>query len=547
VREGNPEKMTAVNIARRSKVMARSQKLGHCVCHPQKNCPCDVFITENVCLCAGEKPVARPAAVALTRMVARAGCAGKIGQGDLMRLLRGLPQPNDPNILVGAAAGDDAGVYRLDDRTALVQTVDVFTPCVDDPYLFGQIAAANSVSDIYAMGGRPLTALSIVGFPIDHYDGAILAEMLRGGIDKMAEAGCPIIGGHSINDPEPKMGFAVTGLIDPARVIERGRAQPGDILVLTKPLGTGLIAFGAQIGRVSPAGVAEAGASMACLNRDAAELMLQFGAHACTDVTGFGLAGHLVEMARGSNVSVALELERLPVFTAAAACLRDEIVSGAVERNQEYAMAWLRAADPAAEPWMPILYDPQTSGGLLVALPPETAESYLAALHERGHSAASIIGRILAKPSGDTESEILVLGISLENQLGKGAVIMPEESSNTAPQAQGAPAAESCCTTPPAFDEELAGDASDTLKMFKAFLTEANKPGRIDRRTKILMAIILSIAHHCEPCLKSQLKTARAMGISREEIDEAANLAISFGGCTALMFYKTTFDAFAND
>jgi selenide,water dikinase len=530
----------AINLARRRKVMDRSQKLGHCVCEPKTTCPCEALIRRNICPCAGEKPEGKAPDVALTRTVRKAGCAGKIAQGDLARLLAALPPVADPNVLVGMAAGDDAGVYRLDDKTALVQTVDVFTPVVDDPYLFGQIAAANSLSDVYAMGGRPLTALSIVGFPIDDLDGAILEAMLRGGMDKLAEAGCALVGGHSINDVEPKMGFAVTGLIDPSRVVERGAARPGDRLVLTKPLGTGMVAFGAQIGRVSAPCLAEVGAAMATLNRDAGELMVAHGAHAATDVTGFGLAGHLVEMARGSGASVELDLARLPVFGAAAACLEREILSGAIERNQEYAMAWVRVADPAAEPLLPILYDPQTSGGMLVALAPGAAEAFVAAMKEKGHAATSIIGRVMEKAGA--ESEIIVIGAELKNLIGiREDAIMDEKNPNANTNANANPTAAfpggSCCDHPPVFDD--AAPVADPLAIFKDFMKAANAPGLIDAKSKKLMAIALSIAHKCEPCLKSHLQSALKMKISQAEIDEAANLAIAFGGCTAMMFYKT--------
>jgi selenide, water dikinase len=336
-----------VDLRKRQKVMARSQALQHCVCDPPKTCPCDTFTSHNVCPCAGEKIQASARTMAVTQTVSRTGCASKISQGDLIRILKNLPSISNPRVLLGTAAGDDCGVYQLDDGMALVQTVDVFTPCVDDPYLFGQIAAANSLSDVYAMGGRPLTALSVVGFPIDEYDGGIMETMLRGGIDKLNEAGCALLGGHSMNDKETKMGFAVTGLMEGDRVIQRGQARVGDLLVLTKPIGTGMIAFGVQIGRLDPRHLEQAGASMATLNRDAAELMHEFGVHACTDVTGFGLAGHLVEMVRTSGVSAEIDLSRIPVFDAVPVCLASEMLSGAVERNQEYAMAWIRTAVPS--------------------------------------------------------------------------------------------------------------------------------------------------------------------------------------------------------
>ncbi|MCR4413497.1 MAG: selenide, water dikinase SelD, partial [Thermoguttaceae bacterium] len=208
--------------------------------------------------------------VRLTALVDRPGCASKIDAATLRRVLAGLPASSDPRVLLGMPAGDDAGVYQLDERLALVQTVDVFAPSVDDPYLFGQIAAANSLSDVYAMGGRPLTALSIVGFPVRTLPDRVLREILRGGIDKMTEAGVAVIGGHSIHDKDIKAGFAVTGVIEPARVVARAGARPGDRVILTKPIGTGILAFAAQIGRAPPASLDAAARSMAALNRRAA-------------------------------------------------------------------------------------------------------------------------------------------------------------------------------------------------------------------------------------------------------------------------------------
>lgn len=381
---------------RRRSVMSRSIRLQHCVCDTKKPCPCDTFKAHNVCQCAGERlPVKAAADVKLTRHVRKAGCASKIGQADLLRILSRLPAVTDPNLLVGVSAGDDAGIYRINDQMALVQTVDVFTPCVDDPVLFGRIAAANSVSDVYAMGGTPLTALSIVGFPIDDLDGAVMEAMLRGAMATLDEARCALVGGHSINDAEIKLGFAVTGLIAPNAVIRRAAAKPGDVLVLTKPLGTGMISFAAQIGRAGEAVLKEAGEVMATLNKDAAEALQRHGANAATDITGFGLAGHLVEMARGSGVSVEIELERLPVFRAVPGCLEQQILSGAVERNQDYAMGWIVADQPEAVA-QAVLYDPQTSGGLLAALPADRAEAYVADLQARGHTATSIVGRVVA-------------------------------------------------------------------------------------------------------------------------------------------------------
>ena len=380
---------------RRKAVMTRSIRLGHCVCDPKKPCPCDVFKEHDVCQCAGERLPVKAEAVGLTQHVHKAGCASKIGQEDLLGILAKLPAVNDPAVLVGTAAGDDAGVYKLSDGLALVQTVDVFTPCVDDPYVFGQIAAANSVSDVYARGGRPVTALSIIGFPIETLPGEQMEAMMRGGIDKLNEAGCALIGGHSINDEEIKFGFAVTGLIHPARVVCRDRARPGDVLVLTKPLGTGMLAFAAQIERVAPETFAEAQAGMATLNKDAAELMVERGAGAATDVTGYGLAGHLVEMAKNSGVDVEIHVAALPLYDGVAKCLADGVMPGAVDRNQAYAMRWVRKETD--HPSLPVVFDPQTSGGLLVALEPARAEAFVQAMHARGHRRTAAIGRVLER------------------------------------------------------------------------------------------------------------------------------------------------------
>ncbi|NQU43394.1 selenide, water dikinase SelD, partial [bacterium] len=431
-----------VNLKRRKSVMARSMRLGHCVCNPKNPCPCDIFIRHNVCPCAGEKLPVTSGPVALTRHVRKAGCASKIGQADLLKVIGGLPEIENKNVLVGAAAGDDAGVYRLDEGCCLVQTVDVFTPNVDDPYLFGQIAAANSVSDIYAMGGRPLTALSIVGFPIDVLDASILAEILRGGIDKMNEADCAVIGGHSINDEEIKCGFAVTGLIEPEKVVQRNAARGGDVLILTKPLGTGMVSFAAQIGRAEPGVLEVAGVWMATLNKDAAELMARYGAHACTDVTGFGLMGHLVEMIRTSGLTAEIVLESLPVLGPVQACLEQGILSGSIESNQEYSWAWLRVEDSEAEKALPVLFDPQTSGGLLVALPEEKAAGYVGEMRERGHEAASIIGRVRERSGSQREGEVVLKGRRLLNLIGEGEGILREKEEEKVSE-------EVCCASTP--------------------------------------------------------------------------------------------------
>jgi selenide,water dikinase len=530
-----------VDMERRKKVMARSIRLGRCVCNPRNPCPCDMFREYGVCTCAGEKPPSPTKRIALTTRAEKAGCASKIGQADLLRILGNLPPVTDPNVVVGMAAGDDAGVYRLGDGSLLVQTVDVFTPCVDDPYLFGRIAAANSVSDVYAMGGRPLTALSIIGFPIDELDGAVMEEILRGGIDTLNEAGCSLIGGHSINDAEIKCGFAVTGLVDEGNVVARDTVTEGDVLVLTKPLGTGIVCFGAQIGRIGGTCIEEAGASMAELNRDAAELMLKYGARACTDVTGYGLMGHLVEMVRKSGLAAEIDMSLIPVFAVVDACLKSDILPGTIERNQEYAMAWVVVEADDGDETLPVLYDPQTSGGLLVALPGDAAEQYVDEMRDRGHSAASIIGRIVRPAKGAPEGRVIITNTRLGNFFGaKEGVIMddrkqtvPDNEKETAPR-EGEPSGDGrCCASP--GDESA---SSGSLDAFKDFVRLANGGGTIDRRSKKLMAIALSVAQRCRPCLVAHMKGALAMGITKTEIEEAASLAVSFSGSPALMLFR---------
>jgi len=297
------DKVIMVDREKRRRIMQRSIKLGHCICNPKEPCPCDIFKQNNVCLCAGERLKEVSENVPLTQSVENAGCASKINQTDLKIVLAGLPAITDPRVLVGSDTCDDAGVYKLTDDLALVQSVDVFTPNVDDPYIFGQIAAANSLSDIYAMGGKPVTALSIVGFPIETMSHKIMNQMLRGGIDKMKEAGVEVIGGHSIKDTEIKFGFAVTGVINPKKIITNDKAQPGDVLILTKPLGTGIISFASQLDRASREHMEVIGRSMAELNKVAAEIMVETGVTTATDVTGFGLMGHLSEMVAQSGVT----------------------------------------------------------------------------------------------------------------------------------------------------------------------------------------------------------------------------------------------------
>jgi selenide,water dikinase len=384
-------------FARRKRIMGRSIALGHCICNPKDPCPCDLFKQKNVCLCAGERLEDAPEDVALTTLVENAGCASKIGQEDLKRALSGLPRTIDPRVLVSSDTCDDAGVYRLTPRTALVQSVDVFTPVVDDAYAFGEIAAANSVSDIYAMGGKPLTALSIVAFPIESLSPRIMNRMLQGGVDKLREAGVALLGGHSIKDREIKFGFAVTGIVDPRKMTVNSKARPGDLLVLTKPIGTGTLSFARQIGRAPADGLAEAELSMRALNRAAAEAMTAAGVTTATDITGFGLAGHLGEMAVQSGVEIEVYGAAIPVFSGVLDLIRAGVISGAVERNREYAAAFVTRDKSAGEDLETLLYDPQTSGGLLIAVRAAKAPSLLAALRRTGVPVAAVVGRVLSK------------------------------------------------------------------------------------------------------------------------------------------------------
>jgi len=310
-------------------------------------------------------------------------------------VLRHLPKPSDPNLLLGIGTGDDAAVYRLSDESALVLTVDVFTPVVDDPYEYGLIAAANAFSDVYAKGGRPLLALNIAAFP-RKMPLEILAEMLRGGADKAAEAGVLIVGGHTIDDPEPKYGLAVTGLVHPARFVSNAGARPGDVLYLTKPLGLGVITTGIKQEKTAPEVAAEAVRVMTALNRDASEAMLKAGAHACTDVTGFGLLGHLYEMVEASGAGARIRAAAVPVLDGARSLAGQGAVAGGTTRNLEWLEDKVRWADGVDEVTRILLADAQTSGGLLIASAPERTDALEDALRTRGVETIARIGEITA-------------------------------------------------------------------------------------------------------------------------------------------------------
>jgi len=524
-----------IDLEKRKRIMERSMMLGHCICNPKQACPCDLFKERNVCLCAGERLEDAMEDVQLTKFVENAGCASKINQNDLKRALAGLPEISDPRVLVSSETFDDAAVYQLDGDQALVQTVDVFTPNVDDPYTFGQIAAANSLSDVYAMGGKALTALSIIGFPIERLSHKVMNQIIRGGIDKMNEAGVVVIGGHSINDQDIKFGFAVTGTINPSKMITNNKARPGDVLVLTKAIGVGVISFANQMDKASPEGMAAISQSMIELNKVPSEIMVEMGVSAATDVTGFGLLGHLSEIVCQSGVTAELYVDQVLIFEEALDLIRQGVVSGAIERNKEYASQYVSVADDIGEDMEYLLYDPQTSGGLLMAVAEEKSESLVARLREEGVEDTSVIGKVVSKSGG----RILVK----KNQDSEGPkIVTPKEKVETeAPASTPAcceqPPQEECCPSPP--DVSTPAETPEIKEKFSAFMGAVTTEGAISLRNKELIAIALSVLAKCEPCIKIHVDKARSLGISESEINEAVWMGIAFGGAPVLMFYNT--------
>jgi selenide,water dikinase len=309
-------------------------------------------------------------------------------------------------VLVGTDTRDDAAVYRLDDETAVVQSVDVFTPVVDDPYTFGQVAAANSLSDVYAMGARPILALSIIGFPVDKLPISDMGLILRGGIDKAKEAGIEVVGGHSLEDNEPKYGLCVTGRVHPDRIVRNSRATPGDVLILTKPLGSGVLAHAIKKGCATDEEVKEVVEVMTQLNREASEAMVEVGPSACTDITGFGFLGHLAEMVQASGVSARIRINQVPILKSVRARVREGILPGGTKKNLDFYGPHVDWAEEVEETDRLVLADAQTSGGLLISVPKERCEDLLRGLASRGLTVRADIGEIL--PAKD-ESRILVV------------------------------------------------------------------------------------------------------------------------------------------
>lgn len=326
-------------------------------------------------------------------MAKRAGCAAKHPPGYLLPLLGKLPQVLDPNVIVGSSTADDAAVYRLTDDLALVLTTDFFTPIVDHPYDFGAVAAANALSDVYAMGGRPLTALSLVGFPDDTLPPEVLGEILRGAAAKCREAGIDIVGGHTIKTDEPIYGLAVVGSVHPDRVLTNSGAQPGDELILTKPLGVGIITTASKIGEDKQNAIREAIEVMTTLNRQAAEVVVEIGANAVTDVTGFGLLGHLRNVTAASSVNARVWLDRIAVVPAAWDYVRAGIAPGGTHANRRFLESWVAYDEDITKEEQLVLCDAQTSGGLLVAVPKQKCDVMMESLNRAGIAGVRHIGR----------------------------------------------------------------------------------------------------------------------------------------------------------
>lgn len=311
-----------------------------------------------------------------------------------------MPLTTHPNLIVGMERVEDAGVYKLTDELAIVQTVDFFTPVVDDPFTFGQIAVANSLSDVYAMGGKPLTAMNIVCFPIQTMDIVVLREILKGGLEKIREADVVLVGGHSVDDQELKYGLSVTGTISPQKVLRKENSKPGDRLILTKPLGTGIISTAVKAEFASKEAAVRVARSMSTLNRKASEVMQEVGVNACTDITGFGLLGHAAEMVENTNAGIVFYANSVPVFPEAKEMADMGMIPAGLYRNRDFRKAMVEFKPGVNQFQMDILFDPQTSGGLLIAVPEDKAQPMLEELHLAGVKDAVIIGEVVENPKG---------------------------------------------------------------------------------------------------------------------------------------------------
>jgi selenide,water dikinase len=311
-----------------------------------------------------------------------------------------LEFPTDSNLIVGLERADDAGVYKITDDIAIIQTVDFFTPIVDDPYWFGQIAAANALSDVYAMGGIPKTAMNLVAFPIKHMDISVLRQIIQGGLDKMKEADVVLVGGHSIQDNELKYGLSVTGFIHPDRILTKKNLKVGDCLILTKPIGTGIINTAIKGGLASNEIIKTVTTLMAALNRDAAEIMSHYPVHACTDITGFGLLGHLAEMIEDSEFGIEVMNNMIPIIPETFNYARMGLVPAGAYKNREFRESIVEFAPSMDRLIQDVLFDPQTSGGLLICVKEDSSDDLLTELREKGMNDAAIIGKVVSKPKG---------------------------------------------------------------------------------------------------------------------------------------------------
>lgn len=337
--------------------------------------------------------------VKLTKLANCAGCGAKVGAGTLSKMLEGFKTHSDPRLIVGYDKSDDASVFVLDENTALIQTTDFFPPIVDDPYLYGRIAATNALSDVYAMGGEPKLALNIL-CAAEAMEDHTIREILRGGYDAAYEAGAIITGGHTIKGAEPIYGLAVSGFVHPRKVLTNSSAKPGDVLILTKPLGVGILTTGAKADMVEPAVMERIYRQMATLNKAARDIMVQYDVHSCTDVTGFGLLGHSFEMAQGSGCTVHIQTDRVPYHEEALELASMGLIPAGAYRNREYAEAGVAVRSNISLALQDILYDPQTSGGLLFALPETEAQSCLAQMKQTVPEAA-IVGYVTEKEDSD--------------------------------------------------------------------------------------------------------------------------------------------------
>jgi selenide,water dikinase len=317
----------------------------------------------------------------------------------MAQVLRQLAPASHPDLLVGTSTFDDAGVFRISDDLALVQTTDFFPPLVDDPFEFGRIAAANALSDVYAMGGEPLTALNIVGFPDKELELDVLVAILRGGAEKVAEAGAVIVGGHTVRDAEVKYGLAVTGRVHPQKILTNASARPGDTLVLTKPLGSGILTSACKSGKLPPEQLREAIDVMTALNKAARDAAVAVGVSACTDITGFGLVGHAYEMAEGSNVSIVLSAGQVPLMQRTLQFARQGVLTRAAKTTRTYIGEKLAVDPRVEEPLAGVLMDAQTSGGLLLSVPAARCDALVDELRRRGATCAAIIGRVEPGPA----------------------------------------------------------------------------------------------------------------------------------------------------